>query len=151
MRHPFRALALFVALSAAPACASLQSAAPRIENPMIAARMLDQRAYAIVHTYAAVIEEATDIIRDPAAPPALLATLADAERVATPAVESLAIAARTYFVAQAQLEAASAGNPKAAEGAATALAIAAIELNQAIETAQAPVAEFTALVRASRR
>ena len=65
MRHPLRVLALACALAATPACASLQFGETRIENPIAAAHTLDQRAYAMLHAYAAVIEEATDIVRDP--------------------------------------------------------------------------------------
>lgn len=53
MRHPLRALALGLALAATPACASLQLGETRIENPLAAARSIDQRAYALLHAYAA--------------------------------------------------------------------------------------------------
>jgi hypothetical protein len=148
MHRPFRVLALALALFAIPACAALPIASPRLENPLVAARTLDQRAYALLHAYAGVIEEATDIVRDPTTPPAVLSALAGAERIATPAAESLSVAVRAYLSAQAQLEAASARDPSDTAKAATALASAATDLNQAIAAAQAPVAELSALVSA---
>ena len=72
MRHPLRALALACALPLTPACASLDIGETRLENPASAARTLDQRAYALLNAYAAVIEEATDIVRDANAPPAFI-------------------------------------------------------------------------------
>ena len=66
MIKPMRVAALAAALALTPACASLQLGQPRLENPVSAANTLDQRAYAALHAYAAVIEEAADIVRDPA-------------------------------------------------------------------------------------
>lgn len=149
MRHPLRAAALALALAATPACASLQVGQTRIENPVTAARTLDQRAYAILHAYAAVIEEATDIVRDPAAPVGFKRALGQAERVATPAAETLEIAVAAYVRARADVDAA-AGNQTALERAAAALTIAARRLNEAIAAAQAPIAELEDLVRARR-
>ena len=88
MRHPLRVLALACALTVTPACASLQLGATRIENPIAAAQTLDQRAYALLHGYAAIVEEATDIVADPATPQAFKRALGQAERVATPAAET---------------------------------------------------------------
>jgi hypothetical protein len=148
MRHPLRALALSLAIAATPACASLQIGETRFENPASAARTLDQRAYAILHAYAAVIEEATDIVRDPAAPIAFKRTLGQAERVATPAAEMLEIAVVAYVRVRADFEAASGETQPTLQRAATALTIAARRLSEAMQAAEAPIAELEDLVRA---
>ena len=150
MRHPLRALALACALTLTPACASLNIGETRIENPASAARTLDQRAYALLNAYAAIVEEATDIVRDPDAPPAFKRALGSAERVATPAAESLEIAVAAYLRAEADLQAsAEAGEPAIAR-AAEVLAIAARRLSEAVAQAQAPIQELEDLVRAAR-
>ena len=150
MRHPLRVLALATALALTPACASSPLGGTRFENPIAAARTLDQRAYALLHSYAAVIEEATDIVRDPAVPLAFKRVLGQAERVATPAAETLQIAVAAYVRGQTELEvSASAGQP-AAQRAAAGLAIAAQRLSEAIAAAQAPIGELEGLVRARR-
>jgi hypothetical protein len=136
MRHPLRAFVLGVALALTPACAALQLGETQIENPMSAAQTLDQRAYALLNAYAAVIEEATDIVRDPSAPLAFKRALGQAERVATPAAETLQIAVTAYVRARSDF--------------AAALTIAAQRLSQAIEAARAPVSELEDLVRARR-
>ncbi len=150
MRHPLRAFALSLAIAATPACASLQIGETRIENPATAARTLDQRAYAILNAYAAVIEEATDIIRDPAAPLGFKRALGQAERVATPAAETLEIAVVAYIRSRADFEAASGATQPTLQRAATALTIAARRLSEATEAAEAPIAELEDLVRARR-
>lgn len=147
MKHPLRALALGLVLAATPACASF----PASEiNPVAAARTIDQRAYAILHSYAAILEEAADIVRDPNAPLALKRALGQAERVATPAVETLQIAVVAYVRAQSDFEAATHAGQPAIERAAAALTIAARRLNEAVIAAEAPVAQLEALVRARR-
>lgn len=150
MRHPLRALALALALAVTPACASVQVGATRIENPVAAAQTLDQRAYALLNVYAAVIEEATDIVRDPVVPLGFKRALGQAERVATPAAETLEIAFAAYLRARADFDAASSDGQAALERAAIALAIAAQRLNEAVAAAQAPVGELEDLVRARR-
>jgi hypothetical protein len=145
-----RVLALGLALAAMPACASLPFGETRLENPMAAARTLDQRAYALLHAYAAVVEEATDIVRDPAAPLAFKRALGQAERAATPAAETLGIAVRAYVQARADFEAASGESQPALQRTATALTIAAQRLSEAIQAAEAPIAELEGLVRARR-
>ncbi len=150
MRHPIRVAALACALAVTPACAALQLGQTRIENPLAAAQTIDQRAYALLHAYAAIVEEATDIVRDPAAPLAFKRALGQAERVATPAAETLQIAITAYIRARADFEATSGASQSAIERAATALSIAAHRLNQAVAAAQAPVAELEGLVRSHR-
>ena len=150
MRHPLRVVALACALTLTPACASLQLGQTRLENPVAAAQTLDQRAYALLHTYAAIVEEATDIVRDPATPLAFKRALGQAERVATPATETLQIAVTAYMLARADFEATSGASQTAIERAATALSIAARRLNDAVVAAQAPVSELEGLVRARR-
>lgn len=65
MRHPCRALALACALTLSPACAALHFTAP---NPIAAAQTTDQRAYALIQSYGALIETAATVVRDPSVP-----------------------------------------------------------------------------------
>lgn len=148
MRHPVRALTLACALALTPACASFQVGQTRIENPVAAATSLDQRAYALLQTYAAVIEGATDVVRDPATPLALTRALGQAERMATPAAEALGIAVAAYVRARGDFEAASGRDQTTLERAGLALAITARRLDEAVEAAKAPIAELQNLVRA---
>jgi hypothetical protein len=150
MRHPLRVLALACALTLTPACSALDLGSTRIENPIAAARTIDQRAYALLHSYAAVMEEATDIVADPATPLAFKRALGQAERVATPAIETLHIAVTSYMRARADFDAASGANQTTIQRAATTLSVAARRLNEAITAAQAPIAELEGLVRAHR-
>lgn len=150
MRHTLRAIALGLAIAATPACASLRAGQSEIVNPVSAARTLDQRAYALLHAYAAIIEEATDIVRDPAAPMAFKRVLGQAERIATPAAETLEIAIAAYVSARADFEAASNESQPTLERAAIGLTIAARRLGEAIAAAQNPVTELEELVRARR-
>ncbi len=150
MRHPMRVLALACALTITPACAALQLAQTRIENPVAAAQTIDQRAYALLHAYAAIVEEATDIVADPATPLAFKRALGQAERAATPAAETLHVAVTAYMRARADFDAASGANQTSIQRTATALAIAARRLNEAVAAAQAPIAELEGLVRAHR-
>lgn len=150
MRHPLRALALACALTLTPACAALQAGETRIENPIAAAQTADQRAYALLHAYAAVIEEAADIVADPITPLAFKRALGQAERAATPAVETLQVAFAAYVRARANFEAASTADQTAIERTAAALSIAARRLSEAAAAAQAPIGELEELVRAYR-
>lgn len=150
MRHALRTLALALAIAATPACASVRAGQTEIVNPVSAANTLDQRAYALLHSYAAVIEEATDIVRDPAAPMAFKRALGQAERVATPAAETLEIAIAAYVSARADFEAATSESMPTLERAAAGLTIAARRLGDAIAAAQTPVTELEELVRARR-
>ncbi|MBL8535934.1 MAG: hypothetical protein JNM59_00865 [Hyphomonadaceae bacterium] len=150
MRHPLRVLMLASALMLAPACASLKLGQSEITSPMQAAHTLDQRAYALLHAYAAVIEEATDIVRDPSAPAAFKRVLGQAERAATPAAETLQIAVTAYVRARADFEASASGGQTSLERAALALTVAAQRLSEATAAAQAPVSELEDLVRARR-
>lgn len=151
MRHPLRTLALAFAIAATPACASIRAGQTEIVNPVSAANTLDQRAYALLHAYAAVIEEATDIVRDPDAPLAFKRALGQAERIATPSAETLQIAIAAYVNARADFEAASSESQPTLERAALGLTIAARRLSDAIVSAQAPITELEELVRARRR
>ncbi|HCK83386.1 MAG TPA: hypothetical protein DHW63_02355 [Hyphomonadaceae bacterium] len=126
----------------------MRAGSTEIVNPVSAARTLDQRAYALLHSYAAIIEEATDIVRDPAAPMAFKRALGQAERIATPAAETLEIAIAAYVNARADFEAATSESQPTLERAATGLTIAARRLGEAIAAAQTPVTELEELVRA---
>jgi hypothetical protein len=143
MRHPLRVIAFACVLACTPACAAL----PKIENPFAVTQSADQQAYALLSSYAAVLEEATDVVRDPATPPSVRRAMGLAERAATPAIETLEIAVSAYLRAKSDLAAAG-GNQSALEGASTALTIAARRLGEAIDAAKAPVSELQALVRA---
>lgn len=144
MRHPLRVLALACALTLTPACAAL--GAPHLANPVAAAHTIDQRAYALLNSYAAVIEEATDVVRDPAVPIAFKRAMGQAERAATPAAETLEIAVAAYVRARADFEA-SDGQTQLQRTTA-ALTVAAQRLNQAITAAQGPISDLEDLVRA---
>lgn len=135
MHHPLRVFALACVLAVTPACAAL----PKFENPVASAHAIDQQAYALLSTYAAVLEEAADVVADPATPAALRRSLGQAERAATPAVETLQIAIRAYLRAKADL---------AAGPDQDAFVIAARRLGEAIEAARAPIGALQALVRA---
>jgi hypothetical protein len=148
--NTLRTIALAVALAATPACASLPFGETRIENPIAAGRTLDQRAYALLHAYAAVVEEATDVVADPATPAALKRTLGQAERAATPAAETLGISVRAYVQARADFEAASDDSQPTLQRATAALTVAARRLTEAMAAAEGPIAELEALVRARR-
>ena len=137
-----RAILLALALAATPACASLN--APKFENPLTAARTADQKAYALLASYAAVLEEATEIVRDPSLPVGVKRALIRAESVATPAAETLRIAFVGYLRARADYAAITNDRPKAARAAA-ALAIAAARLDEALTAARGPFADFAAL------
>lgn len=150
MRHPLRTFALACVLTLTPACASMQLGQTRLENPVAAARTLDQRAYALLRAYGAVIEEATDIVRDPATPLAFTRALGQAERIATPAAETLEIAVAAYVRARADFEAATGDGQPVLERAAAGLTIAARRLGEAIDAAHAPISELEGLVRARR-
>jgi hypothetical protein len=149
MRHPIRVLTLACALTFTPACSALKLGGTTIENPVTAARTLDQRAYALLHAYAAVLEEATDIVRDPAAPIALKRALGRAERAATPAAEALEIAVAAYVRAHGEFDAA-AGDQTGRERAKIAAEIAARRLSEALAAAEAPIAELRTLVEEVR-
>lgn len=150
MHRCLRVVALACALSSTPACAALQLGQTRIENPVAAAHTIDQRAYALLNAYAAIVEEATDIVRSPAAPPAFKHSLAQAERLATPAVETLQIAVTAYVRARADYEVASRADQSALNRAASALSIAARRLSEAIAAAQDPISNLETIVRARR-
>lgn len=123
MRNPFRTLMLCTALALTPACAS-----PRLEAPIAAAETLDQRAYALLSTYAALLEEAADIAADPATPRGVVRALAQAEAKASPAIEALGEAAAAYVRAGEDAEAQA-------------------RLARALGEAQAPIAALQSLVR----
>ena len=146
IRNPLRALALAFALAATPACAALHT--PKFENPISAAKTADQKAYALLESYAAVLEEATDLVRDPALPVAAKRALIAAEAVATSAAETLRIAFVGYLRARADYQAIANDRPKA-ERAAAAFAIAAMRLDEAITAARGPFAAFAALAHKS--
>lgn len=150
MKHPVRVFVLACALALTPACASIRDAFAPVANPVAAAQSLDQRAYALLHTYAAVIEEATDIVRDPAAPLAFKRVLGEAERVATPAAEALEIAIASYLRARADFDAAASADASELQRATLALSVAARRLAEAIAAADAPIGELADLVRAHR-
>ncbi len=128
MRKFLRIIALALALAAVPACASLKLGQTEFVNPIAAARTLDQRAYATLHSYAALLEEAGDIVANPATPISLTRALARAERAATPAVEALELALAAYLRSRD----------------ATAVA----RLSEAIAAAQAPITALQTQIRA---
>jgi len=147
MKHPLRALALTCALTLTPACAALHLTAP---NPISAAQTNDQRAYAVIESYGALVETATIIMRDPSAPIEVKRAIGRAEAVATPSVQTLEVAFTAYLRARAAYEGASPSDDNAMTRAVNALNAAALALSQAIGRAQAPVAELQSLINAQR-
>ncbi|KAF0186445.1 MAG: hypothetical protein IV086_08660 [Hyphomonadaceae bacterium] len=144
MRNPLRTMALAIALVSMPACAAMEI--PKFENPLSVARTADQKAYALLASYAAVLEEATDLVRDPLVPTPVKQALVRAERVATPAAETLRIALVGYLHARADYEAIAKDRPTH-ERAAAMLAIAAVRLDEAFAAARAPLGEFAAIAQ----
>ena len=130
MTKTLRTLALAIALAATPACASLE-----LPNPFAAARSADQHAYALLQTYASLVEEAADIVRDPATPAAARRAIGQAERTATPTIEALAAALDAYNIAR------NAGDAEAAR----------VRLQQARAEAEAPVAALASLINTAQR
>lgn len=141
-----RSLFVAFALAITPSCAAFH-----LDNPVAAARTLDQRAYALLNTYAAVIEQATDIVRDPATPVAFIRVLATAERAATPMADALGIAVGAFERASEDLRVASTQGRPEIEQAAAALAIASRRLDEATTAAAGPIAELQGLVDARQR
>ncbi|MBI3439723.1 MAG: hypothetical protein HY054_13940 [Proteobacteria bacterium] len=147
MKHPIRALALACALTLMPACAALHLNAP---NPIAAAQTTDQRAYALIQSYGALIETATSVVRDPSVPMAAKRAIGRAEAAATPAVSTLEVAFSAYLRARAAYEAASRADEAALTHALNALNAASQALAQAIDRAQAPLGELQSLINAHR-
>lgn len=130
MKKIVRTLALAFAIAATPACASIE-----LPNPFAAARSADQHAYALLQTYAALVEEAADIVRDPATPAAARRAIGQAERGATPVIEALATALAAYNTAR------NAGDDEAARA----------RLARANAEAEASVATLASLIENARR
>lgn len=147
MKHPFRALALACALTLTPACAALHLTAP---NPIAAAQTTDQRAYALIQSYGALIETATTVVRDPSVPMEVKRAIGRAEAAATPSVQTLEIAFSAYLRAHAAYVAASRADDSTLTRALNALNAASRVLGQAINRAQAPVSELQSLINAQR-
>ncbi|MDX2233505.1 MAG: hypothetical protein NW200_03320 [Hyphomonadaceae bacterium] len=147
-RHPLRAALLAIALSVTPACAAFRAA--DAVNTVAAAETADQKAYALLLGYAAVLEEATDIVADPETPPPVKTALARAERIATPAADMLRVAFATYLRARADYEAQIGADASRRERAAAAFVLAAQALDEAITRARDPFAAFTAALKQSR-
>lgn len=127
MNRPVRAALLALAFAATPACASLYETPPAERR---AALTMEQRAYALLGAYAIVLEEAADVVREPAIPASVKRALADAERTATPVAEALHAALAAHVRAR---DAASAE-----------------ALRAAVETAEPPLRRFETLMRSSR-
>lgn len=144
-RNPLRALALALLLSFTPACSALQRA--DAVNPLAVAETADQKAYALLLSYAAVLEEATDIVADPETPAPTKAALARAERLATPAADMLRIASDAYLKTRADYEAQIGADAGKRDRAAAAFALAAARLDEAIAAARGPLAAFSAALK----
>lgn len=141
-KHPLRVAVLALTMAVTlPSCASVP-----IANPIAAARTLDQQAYAVLDTYAVLVEEATKIVADPAVPIAAKRALGQAERVATPAAQIVESALAAYMRARADFEAASGQSPTALQRAADALGIAGRRLSQAIAAASPAITQLQTLV-----
>jgi hypothetical protein len=130
MNKHLRAVALALALAATPACAGID-----IPNPFAVAQSADQRAYALLQTYAALVEEAANIVRAPSTPAAIRRAIGQAEAVATPAAEALAQALSAYNAAR------NAGDADVAR----------VQLEIARAEAEAPIAAFAAAMQTAQR
>jgi hypothetical protein len=140
-----RALALGLALALAPGCASLKPPSGAIANPIAAAKTADQKAYALIESYALVLEEAQTLVRDARTPQGVKRALGEAERAATPAIETLKIAVVQYLRAKDAYDALAPGAE--AQRAAQTLAIAAAGLADALQQAEDPVRTLIAIAR----
>jgi hypothetical protein len=149
MLNPLRAGLLALALAGAPGCAALQI--PPLPNPIVAAKMPDQTALAVLESYAAILEEAADFVRDPDVPKSIKTALGAAERAATPSVDVMRTAVSTYLRARADYELARGKDQSALERASAALAIAGVRLSEAIAKARWPIAELSVLIAKTRR
>ena len=147
MNYPFRVLALPCALTLTPACAALHLTTP---NPISAAQANDQRAYAVIESYAALVETATIIVRDPSVPLEAKRAIGRAEAAATPSVATLEAAFAAYLRARAAYAAASSTDDNGLKRAVNALNAAAEALSQAISRAQASIAELQSLINTRR-
>lgn len=148
MTRPARALALALALSSlAPAvgCAAT-GLTPQIENPVAAAKTLDQRALAALQSYGAVLETAAELVGDSRTPGAVKQALRATEAATTPSVAALEVALSSYLRAQARYQALAGGDASQTQKAAAALAAAAAELGTALQRAEGPIAELKLLI-----
>lgn len=143
-----RVAALCLALVMAPACTTLKNNAPKIDNPIAAARTPEQTAYALLHTYAAVLEEAADLVARANVPIEAKRAIGAAERAGTPSMDVVRIAMAAHLRARADYE--SAKDRPSVERAAAALAIAAVRLEEASRQAKAPLNELQRLVSTYR-
>jgi hypothetical protein len=148
MTRSVRALALAMALATTlptVGCAAT-GYTPRIENPVAAAKTLDQRAHAALQSYGAVLESAAELVADPRTPGAVKQALRSAEAATTPSVETLEIGLSSYLRAQARYQVLAGGDASQTQKAAAALASAAAELGTALQRAEAPMAELKLLI-----
>jgi hypothetical protein len=149
MKPLTRAIALSLALSAFPACATLNRTQIGAENPFAAARTDEQRAYALIETYAAFLEEATDLIKRDDVPLAIKQAIGRAEATATPSMDLLRIALSTYLRARADYTLAK--DKPQLERATALLAIAGLRLREAEKTARASLHELQTQLAAARQ
>jgi hypothetical protein len=145
MPKKLRALALGVALALTPAGAACTSLSAKVENPLAAARTPDQAAFALLQTYASVLEEATDLVQRPNVPIEVKRALGAAESAATPALDLTRIAVVAYLRARADYE--SARDRPSLERAAAGLAIAGVRLEEAMRAARQPLGALQDAVR----
>jgi len=149
MKSAFRAVVLGLALAALPSCASVPLFSTPFDNPIAAARTLDQRAYAALDTYAVLLEEATKVVADPNVPITAKRALGQAERAATPAMQVVESALAAYLGARTDFEVASSQSPSTLQRATDALNVAVQRLNQAVAAASPAIAQLQALVRSA--
>jgi hypothetical protein len=149
MKNPLCMGLMAIALLATPACASLRPLdAP---NPIAAAKTTEQKALAIIESYAVMLEEAADLVADPNVPLAVKRALGRAEQIATPAIDVVRIAFAQYLRARADMQTAQAKDSTAIERTSAALAVAAVRLNEALAQARTPIAALTSLIAQEKR
>ena len=145
---PLRLLARSLGRRHAPPCTS--AAARRSPIRQTPRKRPIQRAYALLASYAALVETATGIIREPNVPVEAKRALGRAEAVATPAVHTLEAAFAAYLRTRSAFEASAEADQSGVSRAAAALSAASQALSDAIEAARAPIADLQALVEAPK-
>lgn len=83
-------------------------------NPITAAKTIDQKAYALYGTFVVFEEQAVAIVVSPATPSTVKDAIRKADNIAKPVADGLLVAVRQYLVVQRQLAAGTTTNDKLA-------------------------------------
>jgi hypothetical protein len=140
-----RTLALALILTPLPACETLNGR-PSLVSPAPTNASLDQKAYAALAAYAAVLEEGAALVANPSVPLAFKRALGEVEARATPAANTLEIALSAYLRARAQYDALTGADAGDIQRAGAAITAAGVNLAAALRQAEAPIVELKALM-----